>query len=133
MNKLRTTNILIGITAALLLITGALHLSAAGQIGALASSATPPDVRALLPLLWIAFGIDLVMLAFIVGAIGYENSTGGRLALAAVAIGPIGAAVLQVIYLGFIPPTALLFLDGVMALACAWMREPRRRRSTTGA
>src|SRR5262249_35457284 len=113
-------------------ITGALHLSAAGQIGTLASSASPADVRVLLPLLWMAIGVDLVMLAFIVAAIGYENSTGGRFALAAVAIGPIGAAGLKSIYLIFISPTALLFLDGVMALVCAWMREPRRRRSTSG-
>jgi hypothetical protein len=132
MNRLRTANILIAITAALLIITGALHLSGFGSINTLAQSTNVADVKVLVPVLWLATGIDMIVMGLIVGAIGYENSTGGRLALAVVAISPIVMAVLQLIYFGFIPPTALLFLDGGMVLICAWMREPRRRRTSSG-
>jgi hypothetical protein len=133
MNRTRTANILIGVTAVLLVATGALHLGAyPGSIAPLAASA-PDDVRHLLPAVWLAVGIDLVVMGLIVAAIGYENSTGSRLALAAVALCPLGGVVMHLMFFGFIQPTALLLLDGVLALACAIVREPRRRRSTTGA
>jgi len=131
MNRLRAANFLIGTTAILLIVSGALHLSVfSGSISPLAQSATPEDIRAILPASWLAFGIDLIVLGLVVAAIGIENATGGRYALAAIALAPLGAAALQLVYFGFIAPTALLLLDGVLAMACAWIREPRKRRSS---
>jgi len=134
MNRLRTGNILVGITAVMLLASGALHLAAySGNISPLAQSATPDDVRALLPALWLTVGVDLVVMGLVVAGIGFENSTGGRWALAAVALGSWAGVVLHLTFFGFIAPTALLLLDGALALTCACIREPRRLRSTTGA
>jgi hypothetical protein len=117
----------------LFVASGALHLSGFGQINALAQSGTPDDVHVLLPAMWVAFGVDLVVMGLIVAAIGYENSTGGRFALAAVALGTCAGAVAQLTFFGFIAPTALLLLDGALAIACALIREPRRRRTSSSA
>jgi hypothetical protein len=132
MTRQRKSDILTYTTAGLLVVTGGLHLSGFGQVNALAQ-ATTTDVRVLLPLLWISFGVDLIATGLIVALVGLENSNGGRYVLFAAAICPWGAAVLQMIYLGFIPPTAVLLLCGAMAIAAAIVREPRRRRSTIGA
>lgn len=133
MNRQRLGNLLIYGTAGLLVITGAIHLSAFGQINAMAQSATPADVHAVLPPLWLAVGVDMLATGLIVALVALENSNGGRYVLFAAAISPTAAAVLQMVFLGFIPPTAILLLDGALALAAAVVREPRRRRSTTGA
>jgi hypothetical protein len=133
MNRQRLGNLLIYGTAGLLIVTGGMHLSVFGHINGIAQSATPADVQALMPPLWLAIGVDLIATGIIVALVGLENSNGGRYVLFAAAICPWGVAVLQLIYLGFIPPTAILLLDGALAIAAAVVREPRRRRSTTGA
>ena len=129
MTRSRIASLVLYATAVCLVATGVLHLSGFGQINALAQ-ATTADVRALLPLLWISFGVDLIATGAIVALVGLENSNGGRYVLFAAALCPWGAAVLQVIYLGFIGPTAVLVLDGALAMVAAIMREPRRRRSS---
>lgn len=133
MTRQRLGNILIYTTAGLLVASGGLHLSAYAQINALAQSSGVTELHALVPVLWLVMGVDLVTVGLIVGLVAFENSNGGRYVLFAVAICPLGAALLQMVYLGFIAPTALLLLDGAMAIASATVREPRRRRSTTGA
>ena len=133
MNRQRLGNVLIYSTSGLLIVTGGLHLSGFGSINAMAQSATPDQIHALLPSLWLAIGVDLIAIGLIVGLVAIENSNGGRYVLFAAAICPWGAALVQIAYFGFIPPTALLLLDGAMAIASAVVREARRRRSTIGA
>jgi hypothetical protein len=132
LNRQRLGNILIYTTAALLIGSGGMHLSAFGQINAMAQSADPADVHVLLPALWLSCGIDFIATGVIVGVVALENSNGGRWVLFAAAITPLAGAVVQILYFGFIAPAAALLLCGAMAVASAIVREPRRRRSTTG-
>jgi hypothetical protein len=133
MNRQRLGNVLIYATAALLIVSGGLHTSAFGLINAMAQSASPADARVLLPMLWIAFGVNLMVAGAIVALVALENSNGGRYVLFAASLCPLSGAVLQVAYVGFSAQVALLLLVGALAIASAIVREPRRRRSTTGA
>jgi len=130
MQRHKLSNLLIYVTAGLMALTGLLHLSGYSGVNAAAQATGSADVQQLLPLLWLVVGVDLVVTGLIVALVAFENSNGGRLVLFAAAISPIAAAGLQVVYLGFIPPTALLLLDGALAIASAVWREPRRRRSS---
>jgi hypothetical protein len=129
MDRSKIANLLIGATAVMLVVTGVLHSAAYGQVSRMAGSVGSADVQALLPLLWTVFGIDLIGLGVVVAVVGLENSNGGRWVLFASAICPIGAAIGQMVFLGFEPPTALLLLNGALAIAAGTMREPRRRRA----
>ena len=127
MNRQRIANIVLYAAAVLLVATGALHLTAFGAINTLAQASA--DVKPLLPLLWVGVGVDLIATGIIVALVGLENSNGGRYVLFAAAMCPWAAALLQIIYLGFVGPTAMLLLDGGLAIAAASLRESRRRRS----
>jgi hypothetical protein len=122
MNRPRIGTLLISVTAVLFVASGALHLSAFSAINSLAASATPADVHVLLPALWIAVGVDLIAAGLVIAAVAIERSGGGGLVLAAAATVPLGGVVVHLIFFGFLPPTALLLADGVLAAACAVIR-----------
>ena len=91
---------------------------ALGQISKLAA-ATTGDAGTLLPMLWVAFGVTLAVAALIVGLVAWRLARGDQWILAATALLPLSAAALQVTYIGYIPPTALLLLDGLLVLVSA--------------
>ena len=101
-----------------LLLTAGLHGSGYPQIVALAG-ASGADVKVLMPALWLAFSLHYLVFGILVlFAAGSRNPLSARL-LAVAALGPLVDALLQVIYLGFIPPTAVLLIVGALGLAAA--------------
>ena len=109
MGHQRLGNIVAGVTAVLIIVTACLHTAALGQINQPAQT-TSADVRPLLTLLWITFGLELAIVGSSWGIVARDARGGGRLILIAASLCPLSAAALQVVYLGFIPPTAILAL-----------------------
>jgi hypothetical protein len=77
-----------------------------------------------MPALWLVFSSDLVVLGLIVGALALRPSEVARPILTIAALCPIIAAGLQLWFIGFVPPTALLIALGVLTLlsAASWPR-----------
>lgn len=108
-----------GLTGALaLLATATMHTMATPQINKLAAS-VPGDSGVLLPLLFVAFGITLGLAGVLTAVVSLRAGRGDHWILAVVALFPLAGAVLQMIYLGFIAPTALLLLDSLLVLGTA--------------
>jgi hypothetical protein len=105
------------------LITAGLHLTGFDSVLRLVSD-VPDDLKALGPALWLSFSLDYVVLGLVLLA-AWLGATPSRLVVAAVAIAPIGAAWLQVQFLGFIPPTVILIVLGVLTFAAAGLLNPQ--------
>jgi hypothetical protein len=101
-----------------LLLTAGLHGSGYPEIAKL-GDASGGDVKLLLPALWLAFSLHYLLFGTLVlFAAGPRNQLTARL-LAVAALVPLGDALLQVVYLGFIPPTALLLVIAALSLVAA--------------
>ena len=118
MTRRRAGTIISGLAAIGFLGTAALHstgyasvLKAAGQV--------PEAVRPLIPMLWLAFAFDLVILGLVVGVVAARPVGPARLILGIAAVAPLAAAALQVRFVGFIPPTAILIALAVTTLVGA--------------
>ena len=111
-----------GVAAAGFLATAALHASGYDAVAAMA--AETQALAVLVPMLWLGFAADLVVLGLIVAVVAWRPVEGGRSVLSIVGLGPLAAAGLQYRYIGFIPPTALLVVLGLftLATAAAWSR-----------
>jgi len=99
--------------------TAALHGSGFSVVSRLAARADD-DIAALLPGLWIMFSVNLAVIGLIVAAVSARphRVSGGIVAIAGLC--PLGAAILQMVFLGFIPPTAILLaLSGLCFLTAA--------------
>ncbi len=118
MTSPKTASLLAWIAAILYIITAVWHQSGLSSITALAATG-PAGLQPLVPALWVAFGVSLVLLALIIMACARSTSPDRRAILALAALGPLSGAVLQIVYLGFIPPTALLLLDTAVGFAAA--------------
>ena len=133
MNRQRLSNVLVGSAAGLLIISGGLHLMPYAQISTLAHNSGSPDIQVLLPMLWLAFGVTVIVTGVIVGVVALENSSGGKYVIAAAALVPWSGAILQVMFVGAgaLGPTLLLVLDGIAVVVASYYREGRRRRSSS--
>ncbi len=109
---------LAGAAAVALILTAAIHATGLPRFDRLAAEAGGA-LAVFVPLLWIAFSIDLVALGIIAAIIAARPGPYGRLVLLTLALPPLAAAMLQVLYLGFILPTAILLLDTVLLVAAA--------------
>jgi len=128
-SRKKVASILTGVTALGYLATAALHSTGHEFIAAQAEQA-PPDLRALAPALWLMFSLDLTVLGLILGVIAFNSATGGaRYVVVIAGLCPLGAAVLQLIYLGFIPPTALLLAIAALSFVSAALMPGRGRSS----
>lgn len=96
--------------------TSAIHMTGFGSITRIAKGG-PADLHFIVPALWISFSLDLVVLGFIFALLGFIVPPGSRPIALLLSLPPLFAAVLQLIYLGFIPPTAILIFDSALALA----------------
>jgi hypothetical protein len=114
MTKERVATVTAAIGAGLLFATAGFHLSAYSSVVA----QTPTDVRALMSALWVAGGASLIISALLAVAATPLFIVRRRALLAIAALTPISIAAVQIGYLGFLPPTALLLLDAaVLAVA----------------
>jgi hypothetical protein len=118
MTRRNAGSIVAGVAALGFFGTAALHSTGYKAITEL-SMGTAPELQAVAPALWLVFSFDLVVLGLIVGIIAFRPSSSGRLILVVVALGPISAAGLQIRFLGFVPPTAILLGIGALTLVAA--------------
>lgn len=75
-----------------------------------------------LPALWLAFSVDMVLLGLILAVVALRPSRTARPIILIAALCPLSAAALQLCFVGFIPPTGVLLGVGVLTLvsAAAW-------------
>ena len=118
MNRQREGSILAALAALGFFATAALHCTGYNAVMQLAEQA-PKDLQVLVPALWIAFAFDLVVVGLIVGVVALRPGTTARLLLVFAAACPVGAAGLQMGFLGFIPPTGILLGVGGLTLIAA--------------
>ncbi len=118
MTRQRAGSILSGISAAGFLGTALLHSTGYDSVTRLAEQA-PAELRAMAPALWLVFSFDLVVLGLIVAVFAIRPSSVGRIVLVLAALCPLSAAVLQLRFFGFIPPTAILLAVGGLTLIAA--------------
>jgi len=104
------------LTAALFIATAAIHHTGFSGVSALAAE-TGGDVAILMPMLWLFFSIELVILGAVAAVIARRPSADHGTILMLLALVPGAAAVLQLVYIGFIPPTAILLFDALVAIA----------------
>ena len=110
MSKERVATVTAAIGAGLLFATAGVHLSAYSSVVA----QTPTDVRPLMSALWIAGGASLIIAALLAVAATPLFIVRRRALLAIAALTPVSIAAVQIAYLGFLPPTALLLFDAVV-------------------
>ena len=125
MTKERLASLTASIGAGLVFATAGFHFSAYGSVIA----QTPADIRPLMAALWVAGGVSLILSALLVVAVTPMFIVRRRALLAIAALTPLSIAILQVVYLGFLPPTALLLLDTAVLLAAGELgraRQPAR-------
>jgi len=112
MTKERAATISAGIGAGLLFATAGFHLS--GYPSVLAQ--TPTDLQPLMAAVWVAGGASLIISALLAIAVTPLFTVRRRALLAIAALTPISIAGVQIGYLGFLLPTALLLLDAAVLL-----------------
>ena len=78
--------------------------------------------------LWVAGGVSLIIAALFVVAVTPLFIVRRRALLGIAALVPLSIAAVQIAYLGFLPPTALLLLDAAVLLVAGELgraHEPR--------
>ncbi len=106
--------------------TAGLHATGYAAVSGVAREG-PEDLHTLVPALWLSFSSDLVVTGVIVLVAVWWRGAASSLVLAAAGLIPAVAAGLQIAYLGFIPPTAILMALAVLTWAAAIaVREARR-------
>jgi hypothetical protein len=124
MTKERAATVTAAVGAALLFLTGGLHLSAYSAV----TSQTPADVRALMAMLWVGSGISMIIAALLAVAVTPLFIVRRRVLLAIAALIPLSVAAVQIAYLGFLAPTALLLLDAAVLLVAGELGRARQPR-----
>jgi hypothetical protein len=96
----------------LLFATASLHFRAYGSV----VNATPAEAQPLVGAAWVAGGVSLIVSALLAIAATPLFMIRRRALLWISALTPLSIAALQLWYLGFIPPTALLIADGLLLI-----------------
>ena len=124
MNRSKAARWLTLISAVGFVATAALHGSAYGAINRLAEDGSP-DIQTLMPALWLVFSVDLIVLGLILAVVALVPVGGARYIVAIASLCPLGAAVLQLLFFGFVPPTAILLgLSAITSVAA--VLNPKR-------
>lgn len=110
-------------------VTAWIHSTGFDGVTALAAEG-PEEMVLLMPALWLAFSLDLIVLALILALSAFRPARRMKWVVGIAAFCPLGAAALQVRYIGFIPPTAILLTIGTLAVAAAVVMDPRPDAST---
>src|ERR1700694_249665 len=123
MTKERLASLTASIGAGLVFATAAFHLSAYGSV----TPQPPAELRPLMAALWVAGGVSLMLSGLLVVAVPPMFIVRRRALLSIAALTPLSIAILQVVYLGFHAPTALLLLDAAVLLAAGELGRARQR------
>ena len=122
MTKERGATLTAAIGAGLLFGTAGFHFSAYSSVLAQA----PTDLQPLVAALWVAVGASLIISALLAVAVTPLFIVRRRALLGIAALTPLSIAVLQIAYLGFLPPTALLLLDAAVLVAAGELGRARQ-------
>jgi hypothetical protein len=125
MTRMRRGSIITGIAAVGFLGTAVLHSTGYSWITQLAEQ-SPGVLRTLAPALWLSFALDLVVIGLILAVLAVRPCAIARPLLVVASLCPIGAAMLQLRFLGFVPPTGILFGVGALTLVAAAVTPPSR-------
>jgi len=112
MTKQQVASVTAAIGAGLLFGTAGFHLSVYSSV----VGQTPTDLRPLMAAAWVAGGASLIISALLAIAVTPLYIVRRRALLAIAALTPISIAAVQIGYLGFLLPTALLLLDAAVLL-----------------
>jgi hypothetical protein len=118
MNRKTMGSLLVGLAAAGFFATAAIHSTGYASVAALAAQG-PTDMQALMPALWLAFSFDLIVIGLILGVVAFRPARSSRLIVAVAALCPLGAVALQLRFIGFILPTAILLVLSTLTLTAA--------------
>ena len=124
MTRRQGARLLAGLSALGFLGTAGLHSTGYDSVARLARD-VPGMMGQVMPALWLIFSLDLTILGLIVGVLVLRPADVARPILMIAALCPLAAAGLQVRFIGFVPPTALLVVLGVLTLASAATWPPR--------
>ena len=130
MTRLQIGRWLTWATSLAFLATAALHGSGYRSMVSL-SRDLPGTLGKLVPMLWLVFSSDLVILGLIIGVVAMRPSRTARPVLALAALCPLVVAAMQLLSIGFVPPTALLIGVGVLALVSAALLRPETGPEST--
>jgi hypothetical protein len=123
MTRHQLARIVAGCAAATFLGTAALHSTGFDSVVQLVAQ-LPSDLVAVMPAVWLVFSLDLVIIGLIVAAVAYRPAPPGRFILVVAAFCPLGAAALQLVFIGFVFPTAILLTVGALTLGAAVLLVP---------
>ncbi len=122
MTRERIATLTASIGAGLLFATAGLHFSVYGWI----VTQTPTDLQSLVSSLWVAVGASLIISGLLTIAVTPLFVVRRRALLGIAALTPLSIALLQIVYLGFMSPTALLLLDTLVLLAAGELGRARQ-------
>ncbi|KPK55692.1 MAG: hypothetical protein AMS21_13370 [Gemmatimonas sp. SG8_38_2] len=91
----------------------------------------PANLTGLMLALWLAFSLDLIVMGLVIAAAAWRPDRLGRIVVGIAALCPFGAAGLQLRFIGFVPPTAILLAIGLLAACAAAVLPPPRAESVT--
>lgn len=132
MTRQRSAQTLAGLSAVGFFVAAALHTSGYGSVRLLAQQG-PPDLAPLVSALWLAWAVGLVVLGVLVTLVALGRLPGARVVLLCAAAYPLATAVLQLNFLGFIPPVGILSGIGVLSVAGAIVLPSVRQPTAVGA
>ena len=124
MTKDRIATVTASVGAGLLFATAAFHMSAYSSV--LAQTST--DLRPLVAALWVAGGASLFISALLAITAAPLFIVRRRALLVIAALTPLSIAAVQIAYLGFLPPTALLVLDAAVLLVAGELGRTEQPR-----
>ena len=120
---------LTGLSAAGFFIAAMLHTSGYQSVTLLAQQG-PGGLGGLVSALWLAFSAGMITLGLIVALLAREPVGGARAILILAACFPLVTAMLQLRFLGFIPPVAILGTIALVTFAGA-VASPRSPNPTS--
>lgn len=120
MSRERSATLTASVAAGLLFLTAGVHFRAYGSI----VDPTPVEVLPLVAAAWVAGGISLMVAALLAITATPLFMVRRRALLAIAGLTPFSIAALQITYLGFIPPTALLLLEAALLFAAGELGRP---------
>src|SRR5688572_9271624 len=129
MTKDRAATLSASLGVALLCGTAVVHLMAYASV----VSRAPADLQPIFGAAWVAVGVSLILAALLAIAATPRFVVRRRALLAIAALTPLSIAVLQIMYLGFIPPTALLLVDAGLLFAAGMLGRASQPRPTRAA
>jgi hypothetical protein len=129
MSKARLATFSASIGAGLVFLTAGFHFSAYGTVVEQAHGELKPLIAAV----WVFSGVALILAALLAIAVTPLFIVRRRALLCIAALTPLSIALVQIVYLGFLPPTALLLVDTlvlVMAGQLGVALQPRPYQSS---